>query len=342
VPQTHDRSPARRVLIIGGAGYLGSVLVRRLLALGRRVHCLDALLYGNGAAIAPLFDHPLFSFARADMRDAGAVASAIEDATDVVLLASLVGDPICRTHPALARDINVEGSLRALDAVRASRAARFVFASTCSNYGVRGDEPAAEHAALNPQSLYAETKVTLERAVLDGGAGDSIPTVLRLATAFGLSPRMRFDLTVSEFAREVALGRELTVYDADTWRPYCHVDDIAGAIVAVLEADPPLVRGEVFNVGGDALNATKRTIAGELGALVPGARVVFQNGRGDPRNYRVSFDKIRRTLGFVPRHTIREAMQAVVGAVRAGVFEDVDARPAFYANRLSVREPYPE
>ncbi len=158
--------------------------------------------------------------------------------------------------------------------------------------------------------------------------------MLRVATAFGISPRMRFDLTISEFTRELALGHELEVYDADTWRPYCHVDDISAAIIAVLEAPAEAVGGEVFNVGGDDGNYTKRMIVeAALDALDGEGEVTWTEGGVDARNYRVSFEKIRDRLGLRAEHTRPRRDRATWSARSApGMFADVEARPLYYRN----------
>lgn len=327
------------MLVVGGAGYIGSVLTRRLLEGGRRVRVLDSLLYGNGEALADVAEHDRFAFARGDVRSAEDVEAALAGVADVVLLAALVGDPVCKRNPDLARETNLEGARNLIGACSEAGVERFVFASTCSNYGLRGDDtPAAEDDELHPLSLYAETKVEMERALL--GAGDALPftpTVLRVSTAFGLSPRMRFDLTVSEFTRELALGRSLEVYDADTWRPYCHVDDISTAITKVLGADPATVGGEVFNVGGDDSNHTKRDIVETALRAVSadGGRtgeITWTEGGADPRNYRVSFAKIQDRLGFFPSHTVAGSIERLVTMIRAGAYTDIGSRPLYFGN----------
>ena len=322
------------MLVAGGAGYVGSVLVRRLLDAGYRVRVLDALLYGNGEALSGVLEDEGFSFMRGDIRSQAAIAQALEGVTDVVLLAALVGDPVCKRNPELAREVNVGGALSLLEASRAAGVERFVFASTCSNYGLReGDDLATEDDELHPLSLYAETKVEMERNLLAGSA-DQAATVLRVATAFGTSPRMRFDLTVSEFARDLALGKELDVYDADTWRPYCHVADISTAIATVLEAPVETVGGEVFNVGGEEGNYTKRMIVeAALDALDGEGRVTWTEGGDDARNYRVSFAKIQAALGFKPQHSVSQAIERLIGALREGLFSDVESEPLFHGNR---------
>lgn len=337
---TRTCSAARHVLVIGGAGYIGSVLVRELLGRGYHVRCLDALLYDTASALAALEGNPRFSFVCGDMGCSNVLAATLAGITDVVLLASLVGDPICKKYPQLARDINLTGSMDAFSAVAAAGVDRFVYVSTCSNYGVSAGASATEESAVNPQSIYAETKVAFEHFLQARAPSVSCTTtILRLATAFGLSPRMRFDLTIADFARQLALGRELAVFDPETWRPYCHVRDIATAVRAVLEADRLAVNGQIFNVGGDDQNYTKAMIVTELQAILPDARIRYCDGDADVRNYRVSFRKIQDALGFVPRHSVRESIVSVARAVRDGLYADVDARASFYGNRIIVREP---
>jgi nucleoside-diphosphate-sugar epimerase len=253
----------RRVLVIGGAGYIGNTLVRRLLGDGYRVRVLDLLLFDHGTALSGLWENPGFEFVHGDLRDQDTLRAALDEVTDVVLLAAIVGDPATKNYPELGRSVNVDGAIGVFDALSEAGVGRFVFTSTCSNYGLRdSNDLATEESELSPVSLYAEHKVEFERHAL--GRVDEVsfcPTILRIATAYGMSQRMRFDLTVSEFARTLAIGEELLVYDADTWRPYCHVADISKAIMTVLDSPEEKVRGEVFNVGNSDVNYTKRMLA---------------------------------------------------------------------------------
>jgi nucleoside-diphosphate-sugar epimerase len=325
----------RQVLVIGGAGYIGNTLVRRLLEEGYRVRALDLLLYDHGAALSGLWEVPGFSFVHGDLRDAATVEQAMEDVTDVVLLAAVVGDPASSAYPELARSVNVDGAISVFDALDSYGVERFVFTSTCSNYGLReSDDLATEESELAPVSLYAENKVEFEQHALGRVAEVEVcPTILRIATAYGMSQRMRFDLTVSEFARTLAVGEELLVYDADTWRPYCHVQDISSAIMTVLDSPAESVRGEVFNVGHSEENYTKRMLAdAALAALGGNGSVDFQEGGKDPRNYRVSFAKIEERLGFESKYRVPSSVASLVAAIKAGVFDDVEQRPHFYAD----------
>ncbi|MGD9526935.1 NAD-dependent epimerase/dehydratase family protein [Pseudonocardia sp.] len=322
---------ARRVLVIGGAGYVGSVLVARLLDAGARVQVLDQLIYDNGFALHHLLDRDGVTFTRGDLRDERVVAAAAAGTDDVVLLASLVGDPICAKYPDLAREVNADGAKRIVDALDRLGVRRFVFTSTCSNYGIHDpDSLAAETAELNPQSLYARTKIEVERHLLAAAPSlDTSATVLRIATAYGMSARMRFDLTVSQFTRELAAGGDLLVYDADTWRPYCHVRDIAKAVMTVLTAPEERVRAEVFNVGDNGQQFTKRMIVDEVAKHLTSPQVAYREGDTDPRNYRVSFDKIAQQLGFRVDNTVQTYVGALVAAVQNGIFDDAAGNPRY-------------
>jgi nucleoside-diphosphate-sugar epimerase len=315
----------RTVLVIGGAGYVGSVLVPRLLESGAKVRVLDQLIYDNGFSLAPLLDDDRVELVRGDLRDAATVANAAQGVQDVVLLASLVGDPICKKYPEIAQQVNADATKRIVDALDGLGVERFVFTSTCSNYGIfSGEGLATETAELNPQSLYARSKIEVEEHVLAKAAEmDAVTTVLRISTAYGLSPRMRFDLTVSQFAWELAAGEDLLVFDADTWRPYAHIRDISKAVMTVLTAAPELVKGEVFNVGDNTQQFTKRMIVEEVSKHLENANVSYREGDTDPRNYRVSFDKIATQLGFTVDHTVQDYLGSLVSAVRNGVFPDV-------------------
>lgn len=331
----------RTVLVLGGAGYVGSVLVTELLNSGAQVRVLDQLIYDNGFALAHLLDDPRLRFQRGDLRNPDDLAQAAQGATDVVLLASLVGDPICKTYPELARSVNEDGAKAVVDQLDRLGVSRFVFTSTCSNYGIHESSTlATEESALNPQSLYARTKIAVEEYVLGRAAElESTATVLRIATAYGLSPRMRFDLTVSQFAWELASGRPLEVYDADTWRPYCHVRDISRAVMTVLSAPDGDVRGEVFNVGDTAQQFTKRMVVDEVRKHLGEALVTYKDGDSDPRNYRVSFDKIATRLGFRCDHTVQDYLTRLTVAVQAGVFPDVSRNPVFGNYEVRHIEP---
>lgn len=331
----------RTVLVTGAAGYIGSVLVRQLLARGYRVRAVDSLLFG-GEALLGVLDDERFEFRKADVRDAAAMTDALRGVWAVAHLAAIVGDPACRREPELARSVNLGASLALYEAADKAGVERFVFASTCSNYGKMPDPSAYvdESSELRPVSLYAETKVAVERYLLGlEGERRAKPTCLRFATVYGLSPRMRFDLTVNEFTRQVVTGRELVVFGEQFWRPYCHVRDLARSVVHVLEAPAEKVAFEVFNVGDTDENYRKADVVDAIVAQVPEARVSYVHKDEDPRDYRVSFAKIKSVLGFEVTRRVADGIREVRSAIEEGLLTQPYS-PA-YANVPAAGEATP-
>jgi len=320
-----------RVLITGGAGYLGSVVAHILLRAGHHVCVFDSLLHG-GRSLASLIGDGNFEWLRGDIRNPRDVAAALQGADAVVHLAAIVGDPACARDPQIATAVNRDASLSLLDAARRAGVRRFVFASTCSNYGRTPDSsrPVTEDADLRPVSHYAETKVAVEHAALQLSQSPMAVTVLRFATLFGISPRMRFDLTVNEFVMEMLIHRKLEVYGEHFWRPYVHVRDAAAAIERVLAASSDEVAQQVFNVGRTDENYRKLDLVALISDCVGGADVNFVSVAEDPRDYRVCFDRLATRLGFVPTRRVADGVAEIAAALRAGVFGDL-TDPA-YAN----------
>ncbi len=324
----------RRVLLIGGAGYIGSVLTGDLLEKGYRVRCLDLFLYQNKRAIAAYENHPDFDWQGGDFTDESMLEPALRGITDVVVLAGLVGDPITRKYPVESQKINEDGILKLFEALHGRKLSRVVFVSTCSNYGLIEDGKIAdENYELKPLSAYAKAKVFAEKKLLSlRGHVDYAATILRFATAFGLSPRMRFDLTVNEFMRELYFGKCLQVYDAHTWRPYCHVRDFSRLIGGVLEAPLEKISFEVFNAGGDANNFTKEMIVNEIRESIKTGTVEYKEKGSDPRNYKVDFRKVSERLAFTPEWTVRDGIQELLRAFQNRQFEDIESQRNFYGN----------
>jgi nucleoside-diphosphate-sugar epimerase len=325
---------ARRVLLIGGSGYIGLPVADHLLALGYEVVNLDRLVYRHGSATVGLVGRDGYRFVDGDMADAKALENSLLGVTDVVVLGGLVGDPITKKFPNESAAINDAAVKSCIDSLSGRGLERVIFVSTCSNYGLIPETAKADEGfELSPLSLYAKSKVAAEQHILaKQGRVDYAPTVLRFATAFGLAPRMRFDLTVNEFARELSLDRELVVFDAHTWRPYCHVKDFARLISRVLAFPREDVAFEVFNAGGDANNHTKQSIVDLVLARLPGRRVAYRSDSGDPRNYRVDFAKVRTKLHFEPSMSVADGIGEIVDAIEAGLLDDVDERMNFYGN----------
>jgi nucleoside-diphosphate-sugar epimerase len=317
----------RLVLVTGGAGYVGSVVVDELLERGYRVRALDALLHGSVPALLQSWGDSRFEFIKADVRDAGSRRDALIGVDSVVHLAAIVGDPACARQPDIAHQVNLEATKMLLQDARAEGAERFVFASTCSNYGkMENGKLADEDVDLAPVSLYAETKVAAERSVLDNGL--PCATCLRFATVYGTSPRMRFDLTVNEFTRDLALKNHLVIFGEQFWRPYIHVRDAARAIAEVLDAPRDAVAGEVFNVGNTEENYRKLDLVELLRKRFPDGQVDFVHRDEDPRDYRVSFEKFRGRVGFETHRSVADGIDEVLGLLRSGLLDDPYA-PAY-------------
>jgi nucleoside-diphosphate-sugar epimerase len=317
-------------LVTGGAGYVGSIVVDELLARGRSVRVLDALLHGSVPSLLQAWGKDRFQFVRGDVRDPAARRRALEGVDSVIHLAAIVGDPACARDPVVAREVNLDATRQLLDELAAAGVERCLFASTCSNYGKMADSSvyATEEFELRPVSLYAETKVEAELEVLRRSEDSLVTACLRLATVYGVSPRMRFDLTVNEFTREVALGAELVVFGEQFWRPYVHVRDAARALCDALDAPEGTVRGEVFNVGATGENYRKLDIVELLKERVPTAEISFVHKDEDPRDYRVSFEKVKERLDFVPERTVATGIDEVMALLASGLLADPYA-PAY-------------
>lgn len=316
-----------RVLVTGAAGYLGSVVSHELLQQGHQVWALDSLCYG-GEPLLALGLHDNFCFIRGDIRSLD-LEERLEGMFDAVVhLAAIVGDPACARQPDLAREVNLRGTLLTYQLSRRWGARRFVFASTCSNYGKMSvaDEFATEESDLQPLSLYAETKVAAERSLLDADTeGSPAVTVMRFATLFGLSPRMRFDLTVNEFTMELMTKGKLVVYGEQFWRPYVHVGDAARAVALVLKAPLDKVEGQVFNTGDTGQNYQKGQLVDRIREHVGGQTTIeYVHREDDPRDYRVSFEKIKRELGFHITRTVDNGIREIIDSIANGLIADVD------------------
>jgi nucleoside-diphosphate-sugar epimerase len=311
------------VLVTGGAGYIGAGLCAHLVEQGRSVRVLDVLLHGQNE-IADDLEAIGVEVMREDLRDVVARRRALDGVESVVHLAAIVGDPACALDPAESQEVNVEGSRSMLADAEAAGVSRFVFASTCSNYGRMSDPsvPIDETGELRPVSLYAEQKVAVEQQLLSDSGGALVPVCLRLATVYGVAARMRFDLTVNEFTRELWAGRRLEVFGEQFWRPYIHVRDVGRAIGSVLAAPDAVVGRDVFNVGRSDQNFRKADLVEIAQERLPDGEVAFVQRADDPRDYKVNFDKIGRVLGFDLTMTVPQGIDEVATALESGTFPD--------------------
>lgn len=315
----------KRVLVTGGAGYIGSVLVRILLQKGYEVVVMDSLKFG-GDALYDVAQHPNFTFIKGDIRNPEDVDRVLTKNIDgIAHLAAIVGDPACSKFSDEAKEVNDTASVALFEKAEKAGVKRFVFASTCSNYGKMADPDAFvdENSELRPVSLYAELKVKFEKFLLNQAKDSKIcATALRFSTVYGFSPRIRFDLTVNEFTRNVCLTGEQEIWGPQFNRPYCHVDDLARAVVLVLEAPEAKVRSNVFNVGDTSENYSKRMLMEEIQKQIPQARAIYVDRTEDPRDYRVNCDKIKQELGFTITKRVPDGIREIIKLMDSGIISD--------------------
>ena len=314
----------KEVILFGGGGYIGTVLCNYLLEKGYSVTIVDKFVYNNNHSVIPYLNNKNFTFYFGCMSDDNILNKVLKKGSNIVILAGLVGDPITKKYPEQA-NINNDIAIRKLiEKCRDKELDKVIFVSTCSNYGMlKHNEIADENFELKPLSLYAKSKVKNEEFILNlKDKVDFNPTILRFATAFGLSPRMRFDLTVSEFTKELYFGNELLVYDPDTWRPYCHVIDFARLINLVLNSDAKKTSFEVFNAGNDVNNFTKRGIVDLILTKIRDGKIKYQEHGNDPRNYRVNFDKVRKILGFETKYNVEYGIVELFNALENRLFDN--------------------
>lgn len=304
-----------RVVLTGDRGYIGAVLGPMLAARGHEVVGIDSDLFSSCTYAGALAAHPSL---RKDMRDVA--AEDLDGADAVIHLAGLSNDPLGDYRPQLTFDINQEASIRIAQLARSVGVSRFIFASSCSNYGAAGDDFLDENAPFNPVTPYGHSKVGVERAVSQLADDRFGPTFLRASTAYGFSPRIRFDLVINNLtAWAFTTGKVRLKSDGMPWRPVVHVEDIALAYCAALEADIDVVRNRAFNVGSTAENYRIRELAEIVRDEVPGSEVTFASDAGpDKRNYRVDCDRIARELpAFKPQWTARRGVRQLYEQFKA-------------------------
>ena len=332
----------RSILVTGGAGYVGSGLLRELLLNGYLVTCVDKLLFGNDS-LKDLLSNKNFTFINLDINEPNSYDYIFSQNTfdAVIHLAAIVGDPACKLYSNIAVQTNWDSSRRLFDKSKNSGVSKFIFASTCSNYGkmCNPNSYVDENSNLAPISLYADLKVKFENYLLNSKPiQDFSPTSLRFATVYGLSPRMRFDLTVNEFTKEVSLNRKLKVFGEQFWRPYCHVNDFANAFIAILSAPSKKVAYNVYNVGDTNENYTKKMIVEEIKKVFPKSRIEYVNKNEDPRDYRVNFDKIKNELGFKISKRVCDGILEIKEAIENKIIKNPDDQKYYntpYEKKLS-------
>lgn len=319
----------RHVLITGGAGYIGSLLTAELLRQNYRVTILDSLLFG-GESVLPFLPHPNFHFIKSDVTEPRAVRDAVKQdwqiPNAVVHLAGIVGFPACQAvGKQVAWKYNVEATKMVFEQSADLGVERFVFASTYSNYGLSEDgKPVTEESPLNPQSLYAETKIAAEEYLLSQKDAACAPLLFRFATLYGVSPRTRFDLIVNQFVLEAYTKRQLIIYQRGYSRSFVHIRDVIRGVILGLEAEESKIRGQVFNLGTENGNYSKDDIVQLVLKRMPETVVEYKDLTfgGDMRDITVSFEKIKRVLGFQAALTVDDGVREVLFALKSGIIRN--------------------
>jgi nucleoside-diphosphate-sugar epimerase len=323
----------RPVLVIGGAGYIGCWLVRRLLDQGRRVRIMDNAVYGL-EPIHDLLSHPSLEHLNGDSRNIQDVVKAMRGISSVVHLAAIVGDPACEIDHKTTIEINYAATRMLVEIAKGYGVERFLFASSCSVYGAT-DELMDEESAVEPISLYGKTKVSSEQALLKAADNNFHPVLMRFATVFGLSNRPRFDLVVNLLSAKASQDHVITIFNGRQWRPFVHVKDLAEAMMLLLKAPLRAVSRQVFNVGDNRLNHTLGDVAEVIQRVIPGTRVEHVEN-SDRRNYRVRFDKIEREIGFRCRYSLEDGVREIKLAFDSGTIDNY--RNIHFSNQVFLRE----
>ena len=303
----------KKILVTGGAGYIGTSLVPKLLDLGHEVTVFDNLMVG-GNQLLPFFKYDNFKFIRGDIRKIDELKEVVKDKDVIIHLAALVGFPVCRLNPQLAREINVDGTVNLIDSCTDEQV--IFYGSTGSNYGAVTDI-CTEETPLHPLSLYGETKTKAEKLLME--RGNTI--AYRFATAFGVSPRFRLDLLINDFSYKCIKDGYLVVYEKNYMRTFIHVSDIAECFTFGIKNMDKMM-GNVFNVGDDNMNHSKEEICDMIGKKT-GAFIHYEEigEDADQRNYVVSYEKIR-DLGFKTSISVEHGIDEVINALKVTDFQN--------------------
>ena len=319
----------RHILITGGAGYIGSYLTSELLRANQRVTVIDSLLFG-GESVVPFLHHPNFNFVKADVTMPRAIKDSLKDDWQkpdaIIHLAAIVGFPACQAvGPQVAWRYNVEATKKVFEQAVDLGVERFVFASTYSNYGLSVEgQPVTEESPLNPQSLYAETKIAAEEFLLGQKDAACAPLLFRFATLYGMSPRTRFDLIVNQFVLEAFTKHSLIIYQRGYSRSFVHIHDVVRGVMMGLEDEQPKIRGQVFNLGTDHGNYSKDDIVQLVLKRIPETVVEYKDLTfgGDMRDITVSFAKIKKVLGFNTTLNVDDGVRDLLFALKAGIIRN--------------------
>jgi len=315
VKKFFNSKKSKKILVTGGAGYIGSYFVRLLLDQNYNVRVLDKLSFGNNS-IKELLSNPNFELMEGDYTKIEYLIPCLKDVYAVVHLAAIVGDPAGNSDPELTEETNFYGVKILAELCKYRRIQRFIFISTCSVYGASSDEILTEDSKLNPISLYAETKLKAENALIELNSKDFHISILRLATVFGWSYRMRFDLVINLLTALAIKNKKITIFSGKQWRPFIHVKDVGRAILNVLNQPIEKISGEIFNIGKDENNYQIEVIGNLIKEIFSDIEINRIEDKEDDRSYRVSFKKAFSILNFIPEYNLEYGIKEITQNIK--------------------------
>ena len=320
----------QKILIIGGAGYLGCVLSKKLLERDYKVKVFDKLIFGI-EPVKKLLEDDNFELIKGDICNISEISKALDNVDAVIHLAGIVGDPASSVNPKKTIEVNYIATKTVAEMCKYNQINRFIFASSCSVYGAN-PESVDESSPLNPASLYAKSKIASEKGILELMDDNFSPVILRMGTLYGVSDRMRFDLVVNLLSAKALTEKSITIFNGDWWRPFVHVQDAAEAYIKILESPMEFVKGHVFNIGGNEDNYRLRDLANCIKELIPEVKVNFEEKINNLKNYKVKFDKAEKTLNFKPKKTLKDGILEVKNLLLNKNIKDIN--DASYNNYL--------
>tara|TARA_B100000315_G_C14565637_1_gene582801 strand:+ start:999 stop:2384 length:1386 start_codon:yes stop_codon:yes gene_type:complete len=326
--------PPQRILVIGGVGYIGSILTEKLLRIGYKVRVLDILLYGKDSL--RFLEREGFDFVRGDCRDFETIKQALTDVDAVIHLGEIVGDLACSVNESFTIDTNYSATHMIVEQCIKLQIKRFIFASSCSVYG-QSECEVTEDSPLNPCSLYARCKIESEKAILASHYNNFCPTILRLATVHGRSHRQRFDLVVNKLTLDALTNGKIRILGGEQWRPFISVYDICQCIILVLHADKSKIINQIFNVGDTRENYQLLDVGNVIQELIPTIEVVIKDQKKDLRSYMVNFDKIKEQLAFSSEYKVVDSVKDFINAYQTlNMYKDF--KDSKYYNVRTLKE----
>ncbi len=313
----------KKVLVTGGAGYIGSTVVRHLLCSGYTVYVLDNLIQGSDG-VNCFLGYGTYNFVKGDIRDYDLLNELVKKVDYVAHLAAIVGESACKVDPELSKSTNIDGTKNIIRSSLENKIKRLIFVSTCSSYGVQDTKiMAKEDTPLNPVSLYAETKISMEEHLRKNYDNELSYTIIRPSTVHGPSPRMRFDLIVNHFVKDAVLNGKLDIFGGNLWRPLMWVGEFGRAIDKIFSSDLKLVKNQIFNLGNTKDNRKKAEVAEIIKEkFIPNLKIKYSGQDQDLRSYKVDFSKIEKTLDFKLEKTIEKAIEELIFSLQNNLFKD--------------------